>query len=139
MHRDMIAIGNFFAKALIISHLTTKPGEQAGLFCCIISQTCPKHCSGAQDRKATPMFMYTLRKFSDITEEHGSALAVGDSEALLQIRDDRRRNDKPDLPFRVSDDPQSDYYLEKRVAYPMGNGYTSAMRAPIETVYVSGR
>jgi hypothetical protein len=85
------------------------------------------------------MFMYTLRKLSDITEEHGNALAAGDSEALLQIRDDRRRNDKPDLPFQVSDDPQSEYYLEKRVAYPMGNDYTNAMRAPIETVYVSER
>jgi hypothetical protein len=84
------------------------------------------------------MFMYTLRKFSKIAEEHGNALAASDSEALFQIRDDRRRNDKPDLPFQVSGDPQSDYYVEKRVAYPMGNGYTSAMRAPIETVYVSG-
>lgn len=95
-----------------------------------------EECAGALERYC--MFMYTLRKFSDATQEHGNALAAGDMEALLQIRNDRSRNDQPDLPFQVSDDPQSDYYLEKRIAYPMGNGYTNAMRAPVEIVYVSG-
>lgn len=84
------------------------------------------------------MFMYTLRKFSDVTKEYGNALGADDVDALLQIQHDWHRSDKHDVKFKLSDDPQSDYFMEKRIAYRMRNGYISGWRGPIDTVYVSG-
>jgi hypothetical protein len=85
-------------------------------------------------------FMYSLLKSSDLSE-HGNALASDAADALNQIRDYRRRHNAADLPFHLSDDPSSDYFMEKRNAIPSthGTGWTNDPRGPVDTVYVSAR
>ena len=84
------------------------------------------------------MFMYALRRHPHLTDL-ASALAPDDQDAINQVAAYLRGINAPVPPFRLSDDPQSEYYLEKRRAIPSlhGRGWTNDPRGPVELVFVS--
>lgn len=84
------------------------------------------------------MYMYTFRKFSDLSDL-ASALAQDDTDALNQVVHYLRGKNTTELSLRLSDDPQSPYYLEKRRAIPSphGPGWTNDPQGIVEIVYVS--
>ena len=67
------------------------------------------------DSKAYPMFIYTFRRYSDLTDL-ASALSADEADALRQVEAYLRTTNLAVTSLQVSDDPQSVYYFEKRRA-----------------------
>lgn len=84
------------------------------------------------------MFMYTLRRHPHLTDL-ANALGPDDQDAINQVSAYLRGINAPVPPFRLSDDPQSEYYLEKRLAVPSqhGNGWTNDSHGQVEIVHVA--
>lgn len=84
------------------------------------------------------MFMYTFRRRADLTDL-ASALGPYDDGTLKQVEAFLRVRNSAVSTFRLSDDPQSAYYLEKRRAIPSphGPGWTNDPRGGVEIIPVA--
>lgn len=84
------------------------------------------------------MFMYTFRQRADLTDL-ASALGPGDEDALKQVEAFLRGCNSTVATLRLSDDPQSAYYFEKRRAIPSphGPGWTNDPHGGVEIIPVS--
>lgn len=89
----------------------------------------------SHDSKGHTMFMYTLRRHPHLTDL-ANALGPDDQDAINQVSAYLRGINAPVPLFRLSDDPQSEYYLEKRPAIPSphGPGWTNDPHGPVEVL-----
>ncbi|MGJ5178908.1 hypothetical protein ACQR16_13545 [Bradyrhizobium oligotrophicum] len=84
------------------------------------------------------MNLYTLKSFSNATSDLANALSDDDQDALNQAMAQLRRKDADHPQLKLSSDPQSKYFMEKRAGIPSshGRGWMNDPRGVVEIVYV---